>query len=61
MSINLKKANKEDIETIWKMQVEAFASLLERCQDYDMSQATENLERIKEKYEQPWSTYYFIM
>lgn len=41
MSINLKKATREDIETIWKMQVKAFASLLEKYQDYDMSPATE--------------------
>ena len=61
MSINLKRATREDIETIWKMQVKAFASLLEKYQDYDMSPATEDLERILAKYEQPWTTYYFIM
>ena len=61
MSINLKKATREDIETIWKMQVKAFTSLLEKYQDYDMSPATEDLERILAKYEQPWTTYYFIM
>ncbi len=61
MSVRLIKAGTDDIETIWKMQVEAFTSLLNKYQDYDMSPATESLEKIKAKFEQPWTTYYFIM
>ena len=30
MAITLKKATREDIETIWKMQVEAFTELLDK-------------------------------
>lgn len=61
MSVSLRQAAIEDIELIWKMQVEAFTGLLDKYQDYDMSPATESLEKIKSKYEQPWTTYYFIM
>ena len=43
MAITLKKATREDIEIIWKMQVEAFTELLDKYQDFDMSPATESL------------------
>ena len=61
MAIQLRKATQEDIETIWKMQVEAFSDLLEKYQDFDMSPATESFEKIVAKFEQPWTTYYFIV
>ena len=51
----------QDIETIWKMQVEAFTELLDKYQDFDMSPATESLEKIIAKFEQPWTTYYYIV
>ena len=57
----LKPATIEDMEIVWKMQVEAFDELLQKYQDYDSSPATESLERIIQKSEHPWSTYYFIM
>ena len=57
----LKKATREDIETIWKMQVEAFTEFLDKYQDFDMSPATESLEKIIDKFEQPWTTYYYIV
>ena len=61
MSVELKPITREDVETIWKMQVEAFSELLKKYQDYDMSPATESLEKIMSKFEQPWTTYYFII
>ncbi|MDU6629573.1 MAG: GNAT family N-acetyltransferase [Lachnoanaerobaculum sp.] len=61
MAITLKKATKADIETIWKMQVKAFTELLDKYQDFDMSPATESLEKIIAKFEQPWTTYYYIV
>lgn len=61
MTITLKKAAREDIETIWRMQVEAFTELLARYQDYDMSPAMESFETVMAKFEQPWTTYYFIV
>lgn len=61
MLVSLRQATLEDAEVIWKMQVEAFTDLLEKYQDYDISPATESFEKIKAKFEQPWTTYYFIM
>ena len=59
-TVSLKAATREDIETIWKMQLNAFAELLEKYQDYDMSPGAESLEKVMARYEQPWTTYYFI-
>lgn len=61
MAVTLRKAMRDDIETIWRMQVEAFSELLDKYQDFDISPATESLERIAAKFEQPWTTYYFIV
>ncbi len=60
MSATLRQAKREDIKTIWKMQVEAFSDLLAVYQDYDMSPSAEGLDKILEKFEQPWTRYYFI-
>lgn len=60
MAVALREATREDIETIWKMQTEAFSGLLKKYQDFDTSPAAESLERITAKFEQPWTTYYFI-
>lgn len=60
MSITLVKATESDIKEIWEMQVEAFKSLLEKYQDYDMSPATESYENVLNKYKQPWTSYFFI-
>lgn len=60
MSVTLRKVTAEDIETIWKMQVAAFAELLEKYQDYDMSPAAEGADKIRARFEQPWTTYFFI-
>ena len=49
MAITLKMATREDIETIWKMQVEAFADLLDKYRDLDISPATDSLEKIMAK------------
>ena len=50
----------DDMETIWKMQVEAFSDLLDKYQDYDTSPAAESFEKVMARFEQPWTTYYFI-
>ena len=60
MSVSLRQANIEDLETIWKMQVEAFKGLLEVYQDYDMSPAAEGIDKIVARFEQPWTKYFFI-
>ena len=58
--ISLIAATIEDMQTIWKMQVVAFSELLDKYQDYDMSPGAENFEKVMARYEQPWTTYYFI-
>ena len=60
MSVTLRQAKREDIKTIWKMQVEAFSDLLAVYQDYDMSPSAEGLDKVMARFEQPWTRYYFI-
>ena len=36
-AVSLRVAAKDDMQTIWKMQIEAFSDLLHKYQDYDMS------------------------
>ena len=61
MNIELKKVTREDIETVWKMQVEAFTGLLEKYQDFDTSPAAEPIDKVIARFEQPWTTYFFIV
>lgn len=61
MDIRLRQASRNDLETIWKMQVEAFKGLLETYQDYDLSPANESIDKIIARFEQPWTRYYFIV
>lgn len=58
--ISLVQAQAEDAPLAQAMQQEAFAELLERYRDYDMSPATEALEKIRWKITHPGSYYYFI-
>lgn len=59
--MELRAIAREDIETVWRMQVEAFSELLEKYQDYDTNLGAENMDTIIAKFEQPWTTYYFII
>ena len=61
MSVELVPVKREDIETVWKMQLEAFSGLLEKYQDYDISPGAEPVDNVIARFEQPWSTYYFIL
>ena len=61
MVVELVPAKKEDIETLWKMQVEAFSDLLDKYQDYDLSPAAESFDKVMARFEQPWTKYYFIV
>ena len=60
MSVTLRQAKREDVETIWKMQVEAFRGLLEKYQDYDISPGAEGIDKVDARFEQPWTKYFFI-
>ena len=59
--VKLVPVKKEDLETVWKMQIEAFSGLLAKYQDYDMSPGAEKLDKIEARFNQPWTTYYFIV
>ena len=56
----LKPIKREDIETVWKMQVDAFSDLLKKYQDYDTNPAAENIDGILTRFEQPWTSYYCV-
>ena len=44
--VKLLKANFEDLQMIWKMQVEAFSELYEKYHDTETSPATEKIDKI---------------
>ena len=60
IEVSLIAAGKDDMKTIWKMQVEAFSELLDKYRDYETSPAAESFEKVMARFEQPWTTYYFI-
>lgn len=60
MGITLVKVTREDLETVWRMQIDAFSELLNRYQDYDLSPGAEPVDKIVARYEMPGSVYYFI-
>ena len=60
MEIKLRRSSMEDAETIWKMQLEAFAPLLEKYRDFDTSPAAEPLDKVKGRLMQPETYFYFI-
>lgn len=59
--MELKRAALKDSHTIWKLQLEAFAELLDKYQDYDISPGNETIERIEEKLKQPYTYFYSII
>ncbi len=59
-SFRLVPAKAIDLHTILQMQIEAFAGLLEKYEDYDTSPANERLSDIARRYRQEGSAYYFI-
>lgn len=58
--MHLRKAIETDIGLIREMQHAAFAEMLERYRDYDMSPACESEETIRMKFMQEKTTYYLI-
>lgn len=60
-NIELRPIVREEVEVVWRMQVEAFSELLEKYQDHETSPATESMDKVMARFEQPWTTYYFIM
>ena len=60
MSVKLVKVKAEEVETVWRMQVEAFRGLLEKYHDYDISPAAEPISNVQKRFAQPETTYWFI-
>lgn len=60
MDFALIRAGIEDAHRLWQMQVEAFTELYNRYQDTQTSPATESVDRIIMRLEQPFTYYYYI-
>lgn len=60
MEITLVRANIQDAENLWKMQTVAFQDLYAKYQDPETSPATDTLDKIIMRLEQPFTHYYFI-
>lgn len=60
MGVNLQKVTADDLKLIHKMQVESFAALLEKYQDFDGNPGAETFEKIKKRFESARGCYYFI-
>lgn len=61
MKIDLARIGVDDAENLWKMQVEAFSDLNKKYQDTETSPATEKLEKMIIRLEQPCTYYYYIV
>lgn len=61
MKIDLIRIGIEDAEKLWKMQVKAFEDLYIKYQDTETSPATEKVEKIIMRLEQPFTYYYYIV
>ncbi|MDO4514926.1 MAG: GNAT family N-acetyltransferase [Lachnospiraceae bacterium] len=59
--MRLVRAGVNDCEKIWSMQIEAFADLLERYQDYETSPGNETKERVEAKLMQEFTYFYYII
>lgn len=60
MVISLYKAELQDVEILYELQVQAFMPLLEKYQDYETSPANETLDRTITRIYQLFTDYYII-
>lgn len=58
--MKLNRAQVQDAERIWKMQIAAFSELYAKYEDTETSPATEPLVKVIMRLEQPYTYYYFI-
>ena len=61
MDVELEPVKRSELESVWKMQIEAFSDLLKKYQDYDTNPAAEGMDKIIERFEQPWTRYFLIV
>ena len=60
-AVTLKAVAKDDMPNLWKMQIDAFSELLRKYRDYETNPGAESLEKVMARYDQPWTTYYYIV
>lgn len=60
MEVKLIRATVKDAELILKMQIESFAELLEKYQDFETNPGNETLEKVLWRLEQK-STYFYLI
>ncbi len=61
MEIKLIRIGLDEAENLWQMQVEAFQGLYAKYKDTDTSPATEKLDKIVMRLNQPFTYYYYIV
>ena len=61
MNVQLVRIGIEEAENLWKMQVEAFHDLYEKYQDTETNPATEKIDKIIMRLNQPFTYYYYII
>lgn len=59
-NMKLVRAQVQDAEALWKMQIEAFSELYEKYKDTENSPATEPLDKMVMRLKQSFTYYYFI-
>ena len=60
MDVKLVRIGVDEAESLWKMQVKAFGDLYEKYQDTETSPATEKVEKMIMRLNQPFTYYYYI-
>jgi RimJ/RimL family protein N-acetyltransferase len=61
MIVRLEKAKNEDAQAIFEIQVKAFMPLLEKYKDYDTNPASEKIERVIQRINNPEGGFYKIL
>ncbi|MFC5532005.1 GNAT family N-acetyltransferase [Cohnella yongneupensis] len=61
MGVALVRAIDQDAQSIYDIQIQAFAPLLEKYRDYDTSPANETLDRVRARINAPRSAYFKII
>lgn len=58
--VTLRKAKYEDCSLIHSIQVRSFVGLLQKYNDFDSNPAVESLDKIQQRFQQPYTDYYLI-
>lgn len=60
MNVKIVKADFQDLQLLYDIQIKSFKPLLDKYQDYDMSLGNESMEQIIRRYDQDFTTYWLI-